>query len=64
MTLHKYEGMKINLERDGEVVQGVLVGSKFGSHYNAEWTTSAGQNYVGLVSETELRGAVEKNKNI
>ncbi|GAH33802.1 unnamed protein product [marine sediment metagenome] len=60
--LHKYEGMKIKLVRHGEAVQGVLVGSKFGSHYNAGWANSDGQEYVGKVSEAELEDWISKSE--
>lgn len=60
MPLHKYEGKKIKLERDGETVKGVLVGSQFGPHYNAKWEDSNGQGWIGLVSKDELEQVVTK----
>ena len=60
MILHKYDGKKINLERYGEKVKGVLVGSEFGPHYNAKWKDANGQGWIGLVSKDELKEVIEK----
>lgn len=60
MTKFEFEGQVINIERRGEFVDGVLEGSKFGSHYNAHWVNSDGQSFVGIVEEEELKKAIEK----
>ena len=62
MSLHKYEGLEITLERNGEVVKGKLEGSRYGPHYNAHWTDSSGQGYVGLVTKEELNKSIEEIK--
>jgi len=61
MSHHEYDGLSITLERYGEIVTGVLEGSHYGPHYNAHWTNSSGQNYVGLVTKEELNKAIEEN---
>ncbi len=60
MTEFEFEGQMINIERRGEFVDGVLEGSKYGSHYNARWVNSDGQHFVGVVEDKELKRAIEK----
>ena len=61
MTKFEFAGRVIKIERYGETVDGILSGSLYGgSHYNASWQNSDGQNYIGKVEEEELKRAIEK----
>ncbi len=51
------DGRIIRIKRRGEVVEGKLRSSKHGPHYNAEWTNSDGQMFIGTVEEWELKEA-------
>jgi len=62
MTQFDYEGQIIRIDRRGEFVDGVLEGSKYGSHYNAHWVNSDGQHFVGIVEDKEILVAIEKGQ--
>jgi hypothetical protein len=56
-------GKIILLKRRGEEVEGKLLKSEYGSHYNAEWVNSDGQIFIGKVEDWELKNINnEKNK--
>lgn len=55
--IHKLEGLVIKITRRGEVVEGRLKGSDFGSHYNASWINSDGESFIGTVEDWEIEEA-------
>lgn len=60
MSKFELEGLIVKIERRGEIVEGRLKGSKYGSHYNAEWTDSDGKSFIGVVEEWEIKEVKEQ----
>ena len=54
MSKFELEGLIIKIKRRGEVVEGKLKKSEYGSHYNAEWINSDGQRFIGIVEKWEI----------
>jgi hypothetical protein len=57
---HEFEGFIVKVTRRGEVVEGTLKGSNFGSHYNVDWTNSDGQSFIGSIEDWEMKEAQQK----
>ncbi len=64
MGKFELEGVVVNITRGGEAVEGKLIGSKFGSHYNAEWTNSDGQIFIGTVEDWEIKKIDDERRQI
>jgi len=57
---HDLEGFIVKVTRRGEVVEGTLKGSEYGSHHNVDWTNSARQSYIGSIEDWEMEEAQQK----